>query len=205
MIHSDRFARAAWLKIQVDPGALPLRSMSNPAWERLQASGFTLTEKLRDEIPKPHMVGFLFDSEAECLEVVKGLHAADYVLHEAMADMGRLFRWNAEHKSQFEVDRREDRWEPPKVSAVDAYQELLGMAPSTCLKGSVQVASQVSWKQQGRLGGSCTRTLPIVKVAQATSSPADIMRRAFGARRMKTLRLPSTLGRRRETTLEDGM
>ena len=184
----------------------------HPAWERLQASGFTLTDKLKDEIPKPHMVGFLFDSEAECLEVVKGLHGADYVLHEAMADMGRLFRWNAEHKGQFEVDRREDRKsalrcrlrEPPKVSAADAYQELLRM--------DVKLQARVSkahYRLQLRFPGSSKSDLesvarehwlavlvgyveeaelPIVKVAQATSSPADVMRRAFGARRMKTLR-----------------
>ena len=182
------------------------------AWEDLEASGFTKTEKLRGEIPKPHMVGFLFDSEAECLEVVKGLHGGDYILHEAIADTERLYRWNTGHRSQFEVDRRKDRksalrvrlHEPPKVSAVDAYQELLGMDVKLQARVSkAQYRLQVKFPGSSKsdleavarehwlsvlVGYLQEAELPLVRVAQATSNPIEIMRRAFGTRRMKTLR-----------------
>ena len=50
----------------------------HPAWLELEGDGFSRVDKLKDEIRKPHQVGYLFDTEAECLEVVKGLHGADY-------------------------------------------------------------------------------------------------------------------------------
>ena len=113
---------------------------------------------------------------------------------------------------EFEVDRREERKaalryrlqgkeRPP---AVDVYQELLGM--------DVKLQARVSkahYRMQVRYpSGSKTELenaardywlntlvsyieeadLPLVRVAKETSDPAEVMRRAFGTRRMKTLR-----------------
>ena len=55
------------------------------------------------EFGRPHLVTFLFDDEQECLEVVKGLHGPNYVLHAALADSDRLFKWAAKHARQFDV------------------------------------------------------------------------------------------------------
>ena len=169
-------------------------------------------EKLRNEIERPHMVGFLFDTPEECLEVVKGLHGFHFVLHEAMTDADILFQWNQRHQRTFEVDRREDRKaavryrlsEPPKVSAPDVYDELLGMDvklrervskanyrlqvrfPSSS-KADIENAGREYWLSV-LVGFLEEANLPVVKIARATSNPNEILRRAFGTRRMKTLR-----------------
>ena len=61
------------------------------AWRSLSEAGFSRVEQLVSEFGKPHQVGYLFDTAAQCLEVVKGLHGADYVLHEALKDCEVLF------------------------------------------------------------------------------------------------------------------
>ena len=43
------------------------------------------------------------------MEVVKGLHGLNYVLHAVVADADRLIKWCSKFSSQFEVDRREER------------------------------------------------------------------------------------------------
>ena len=56
----------------------------------MSEAGFSRVEQLVSEFGKPHQVWYLFDTEAQCLEVVKGLHGADYVLH-ALKDCEVLF------------------------------------------------------------------------------------------------------------------
>eukprot|EP00435_Cladocopium_sp_Y103_P056456 s739_g19.t1 len=149
------------------------------AWDDLEDRGFSLRDQLQTELVKPHMVGFLFDSKRECLDVMRGMHGPhgpDTALHVAAADAEILYQWNIDHKGEFDVDRREDRARAlkcrlsklQKVKASDAYDELLGL--------DVKLQARVS-KARFRL-----------QVARATSAPADILRMAFGTRRMKTLR-----------------
>ena len=187
-------------------------SPEDPLWKDLEDSGFTKTGQLQTEFSRPHLVTFLFDDERECLEVVKGLHGPNYVLHVAMADSDRLFKWAAKHARRFEVDKREDRKsalrykvaKPEKTPMADVYEELLGMDiklqarvskanyraqvrfPSSS-KADIEQAAREYWLTV-MVGYLEEAALPIVAVAKATSNPADIMRRAFGTRRMKTLR-----------------
>ena len=188
-------------------------SLSNdPAWTELESDGFSKVEQLRNELGKAHHVGYLFDSELECLEVVKGLHGPEYTLHEAMADSEVLYKWTVKNLKKFEVDRREDRKaalryrlpDPKRVAAVDAYEELLGM--DVKLKARVSKANyrlQIKFPSSSRtdienvareywlntlVGYVEEAQLPIVQVARSTSNPGEVMRRAFGNRRMKTLR-----------------
>ena len=181
-------------------------------WHDLEAVGFTRANQLRQEVGKPHRVCYLFDSESECLEVVKGLHGANFVLHTAIADAELLFKWCNRHSSQFEVDRREERraalryrLDPPqRISAVDAYNELLGMDVKlqarvskanyrlqvkhpTCSRTDIEQTAREYWLNV-MVAYLEEAALPIVAVAKATSNPAEVMRRAFGTRRMKTLR-----------------
>ena len=181
-------------------------------WDDLEASGFSRVEQLEMELGKPHLVGFLFDTKDECREVVTGLHGSNYVLHEVLHDTDILYQWTLDHAREFDVSRREDRkaalryklQEKPRVSAPDAYNELLGM--DVQLKARVSKASyrmQVKFPTGSKsdLEGAARERwlsvmvaymeeaeLPLVKVAKETSNPAEVMRRAFGARRMKTLR-----------------
>ena len=182
------------------------------SWDDLEAAGFSRTEQLVSELGKPHLVGFLYDTKEECREVVTGLHGSNYVLHEVLHDTDILFQWTADHAREFEVSRREDRkasmryklLEVSRVSAPDAYSELLGM--DVQLKARVSKASyrmQIRFPSGNKsdLEGAAREywlsilvgyleeaNLPLVKVAKETSNPGEVMRRAFGARRMKTLR-----------------
>lgn len=157
-------------------------------------------------------MGYLFDSEEECVEVVKGLHGLNYVLHAVVADADRLIKWCSKFSSQCEVDRREERRaalryrvDPPqRISAVDAYNELLGMDVKlqarvskanyrlqvkhpTCSRTDIEQAAWEYWLNV-LVAYLEEASLPIVAVAKATSNPSEVMRRAFGTRRMKTLR-----------------
>ena len=187
-------------------------SSEDPRWRDLEDTGFSRTGQLVTEFGRPHLVTFLFDDEQECLEVVKGLHGPNYVLHAALADSDRLFKWAAKHAREFDVDKREDRKnalrykvaKPERSSTADAYEELLGMDiklqariskvnyrlqvrfPSSS-KAEIEQAAREYWLTV-LVGYLEEAALPIVAVAKATSSPADIMRRALGTRRMKTLR-----------------
>ena len=181
-------------------------------WGALEEAGFSRVEQLRNEVGKPHVVGFLFDTKEQCLEVVKGIHGHGYTLHEAIHDADILYKWTCDHLREFEVSRREDRkkalrYKLPEVkrtSAADAYDALLGM--DVALQARV---SKSRYRMQIKYpSGSKTdlenaareywvnvlvsyveeSELPIVKVAKETSNPQEVMRRSFGTRRMKTLR-----------------
>eukprot|EP00435_Cladocopium_sp_Y103_P009281 s3525_g2.t1 len=194
------------------------------AWEDLEKRGFTLTHQLQAELVKPHLVGLLFDTQKECLDLVKSLHGTGVALHLAGSDADILFEWCAAHKREFEVDRREDRQRALKyriskverVSAPDAYDELLAMdvklqARVSKARYRLQVrnpgVSKTELDNAAReqwltilVGYVEEADLPIVKVANSTSSPADVIRRAFGSRRMKTLRNRARAWAKEEST-----
>ena len=103
-------------------------SHEHPAWGRVESDGFTKMDHLRNEFGRPHMVTHLFDTAEECVELVKGLHGMNYILHQVIADADILFSWSRSFSREFEVDKREDRKEalrfrlakPERISAPDA-------------------------------------------------------------------------------------
>ena len=105
------------------------------AWSDLESSGFSLTEKLRQEFRRPHHVFYLFDTVDECFEVVKGLHDFTVSLQDISQDSDLLFQWADNYRKVAEVERRLEfqeakrcrLQEPRDPCAVDVYNELLGM------------------------------------------------------------------------------
>ena len=182
------------------------------AWDDLEASGFSLTEKLRQEFSRPHHVFFLFDSVEECFDVVKSLHDYTAALHEVSQDSDILFQWADKYRKVGEVERRLEfqeakrcrLLEPRDPSAVDVYSDLLGMdvklqarlsrasyrlalARPHMSRSDVESAAREHWLSV--LVEYITEAdLPICKVAASTSDSSAVLRRSFGSRRLKTLR-----------------
>ena len=182
------------------------------AWRSLESSGFSLTEKLRQEFKRPHHVFFLFDTVDECFEVVRGLHDYTASLHEISQDSDILFQWADNYRKACEVERRLEfqdakrcrLQEPRDPNAVDVYSELLGMdvklqarlsrasyrlalANPHMSRSDLESAAREQWLSV--LVGYITEAdLPICKVAASTSDSSAVLRRSFGSRRLKTLR-----------------
>jgi integrase len=182
------------------------------AWGSLESSGFSLTEKLRQEFKRPHHVFFLFDTVDECFEVVRGLHDYTASLHEISQDSDILFQWADNYRKACEVERRLEfqdakrcrLQEPRDPNAVDVYSELLGMdvklqarlsrasyrlalANPHMSRSDLESAAREQWLSV--LVGYITEAdLPICKVAASTSDSSAVLRRSFGSRRLKTLR-----------------
>ena len=182
------------------------------AWEDLETAGFGLIEKVRQEFSKPHHVLYLFDSVEECFEVVKGMHDFTTPLHEVSQDADLLFQWAEKHRSNCEIERRLEFQEakrcrlhdPKDPNAADVYNELLGMdvklqarlprasyrltlAKPNMSRSDVESAAREHWLSV-LVGYIVEADLPICKVAASTSDGNAVMRRAFGSRRLKTLR-----------------
>ncbi len=181
-------------------------------WSLLRDSGFTKFSLGKEEFDSPHLLAFLFDSKAECLEVAKGLHGDDYKINEALYDANLLFEWKEKCLKQFLVFEREDRKrakrfhlvQPPVVQASALYAELLGMSaklssnvskstfravlrnPSQS-KSDIESAARKVWLAE-LIGYLEEDEMPIMRIASATCEPMTVLKRSFGNRRMKTLR-----------------
>ena len=181
-------------------------------WDELDLAGFSLTEQLKKEFQKPHHVTFLFDTEDECIELLKGLHGLNFVYHQVLHDAGILHKWSIDFRRRLDVDRREELnnskrmrlMEPNRLEASEIYGELLGM--------NVKLQSKISKSTFRRVVANPDMSrqevesiarekwlytlveylqeadLPICKVADSTSDPGAVLLRAFGSRRMKALR-----------------
>ena len=182
------------------------------AWSNLELSGFSLTEKLRQEFRRPHHVFYLFDTVDECYEVVKGLHDYTVSLHVISRDSDLLFQWADNYRKFGEVERRLEfqeakrcrLQEPRNPNAVDVYSELLGMdvklqarlsrssyrlalARPHMSRNDLELAAREHWLSV-LVGYIVEADLPICKVAASTSDSSAVMKRSFGIRRLKTLR-----------------
>lgn len=186
--------------------------MDDPLWARLSLQGFSRVDQLISELCKPVHLSNLFDSSAECVELVKGIHGSEYVLHEVVADADILMQWKRD--SQAELDRliRLDRQSSKRyclrpathVSASDTYEQLLGMGVKlqchvsrstfrarlrdpTASKNDIETAARTRWLKV-LVSFLVEADLPVISLAQQTSEPQLTMEMAFGCRRMRTLR-----------------
>lgn len=181
-------------------------------WSSLSDCGFSKYNVVREEFSSPHLLAFLFDSKSECLEVVRGLHGDDYQINEVLCDANLLFEWKENCQNQLLIFQREDRKrakrfhlvEPPAVQASELYAEFLGMSAKltsrvskstfrsvlknpTHSKTDIELAAREVWLNE-LIGYLEEGDLPIMRIASATAEPMFVLKRAFGNRRMKTLR-----------------
>jgi hypothetical protein len=114
-------------------------------------------------------------------------------LHSAIADSNISYIWCRHFSREFDVDKREDRRsalrytlaKPENASAIDAYNEMLGMDVklhayvskanyrmqimfTSSSKVELEVAARVLVVSSGSLYGR-----PVVKIAQAISNPQN--------------------------------
>ena len=182
------------------------------AWSDLESSGFSLTEKLRQEFRRPHHVFYLFDTVDECFEMVKGLHDFTVSLQDISQDSDLLFQWADNYRKVAEVERRLEfqeakrcrLQEPRDPNAVDVYNELLGMdvklqarlsrasyrlalAKPHMSRSDLESAAREQWLSV-LVDYIVEADLPICKVAASTSDSSSVLKRSFGSRRLKTLR-----------------
>eukprot|EP00438_Fugacium_kawagutii_P013284 Skav225456 [mRNA] locus=scaffold881:11561:12319:+ [translate_table: standard] len=184
----------------------------DPLWFKLELMGFTRTEQLKSELNRPVHLANLFDTEDECIELVKGIHGMEYVLHEVLADADLLMTWKQDNQVHLERQIRLDRLNckryclRPSMTAQssDVYSELLGLdvqlqcrvSKSTfraklrdpgVSRGDLEAASRAYWLKV-LVAFVVEAQLPLVSIASQTADPQLAMEMAFGNRRMKTLR-----------------
>eukprot|EP00438_Fugacium_kawagutii_P012105 Skav220354 [mRNA] locus=scaffold609:12297:13624:+ [translate_table: standard] len=158
------------------------------------------------------MLANLFDSSDECIELVKGLHGSEYILHEVLADAELLVLWKQESLRELDRLYRFDRQSAkryclrpqPAVSASETYSQLLGLdvklqcrvSRSTfrcklsdpgASKQDVENSARKYWLKM-LVSFLVDAQLPVCEIANNTSEPHVILERAFGNRRMRTLR-----------------
>ena len=182
------------------------------AWGSLRRSVFSKYDLVRSEFDSPLSLARLFDTKLECLNVGNGLHGDDYRNNSALGDAALLFEWSEKFVDLFAVLEREDRervkrcrlLSPPRVNASDIYTELLGMDAKLqsrvsksffrsqlknplSRKTELEAAARESWLTE-LVSYLKEADLPICNIVQSTSDPLSMLKRAFGNRRMKTLR-----------------
>ena len=184
------------------------------ALDSLRRSGFSKHDLARSEFDShsPLSLARLFDTKLECLSVVNGLHGDDYKTNSALGDAALLCKWSEKFVDLFAVLEREDRvrvkrcrlLSPPWVDASDIYTELLGMDAKLqsrvsksffrsqlknplSSKTEIEAAARESWLTE-LVSYLKEADLPISNIVQSTSDPLSMLKRAFGNRRMETLR-----------------
>lgn len=184
----------------------------DPLWVKLRDTGFTRVDQVKFELSKPHYLANLFDSEDECLELVKGLHGFDHRLHEVVSDAEALKRWKDECQDDLDRLYRYDRQSSkhyclrPKefAPAPGVYAQLLGidvklqcnvskstyrakLADPSASKQDLENTARAHWLKV-LTGFLVEAQLPICEIAQQTTDPNAVYEKAFGSRRMRTLR-----------------
>ena len=164
------------------------------------------------ELKRPQMLANLFDTSEECVELVKGIHGHEYKLHEVVADAELLYDWKVESAAALETRYRLDRANAKRyclrpavrVSASDTYSQLLGLdvklqcsvskstfrcklANPTATKQELETAARTYWLKM-LVSFVVEAKLPLCDLADKTSDPQGTLERAFGNRRMRTLR-----------------